>query len=140
MITSGIGRDLHHLGYRGYRADADVDTASAVAQRTGTNIFSIYAPGSGRLGRGYRYGVNGQMNMTRLADSTGGAAFYLGLHRPVTIQPYLAQVQTMLDNQYLLGFSAKSGKQAGLQPINLSTEVPEVDFSAHGAVWVAGEK
>jgi hypothetical protein len=141
MITDGIGREGHHGGrHLGYRTDVDVDTACAVAQRTGTNIFSIYAPGSARIRHGYWAGVNGQMNMTRLSDSTGGAAFYLGLHSPVSIRPYLDQLQSRLDNQYLLSFSAKAGKRSGLQTINLSTEVAGVDLAAHDAVWVAGGK
>jgi hypothetical protein len=141
MFTDGTGRDSHHgVWHRGYSTDVDVDTASAVAQRTGTNIFSIYAPGSALSRHGYWAGVNGQMNMTRLSDSTGGAAFYLGLHNPVSIRPYLDQLQSMLDNQYLLSFSAKPGKRSGLQSINLSTEVAGVDLAAHDAVWIAGGK
>lgn len=141
MVTDGIGRERHHLGWhRGYRTDADADTASAVAQRTGTNIFTIYAPGSPRYRHSYWAGVNGQMNITRLSDSTGGAAFYLGLHGPVSFRPYLDQLQTIFDNQYLLSFSAKAGKRSGLQSINLSTEVAGVDLAAHDAVWVAGRK
>jgi hypothetical protein len=141
LFTDGIGRDRHHRGmHRGYRIDTDTDSAIAVAQRTGTNIFTIYTPGSARLWRGTWAGINGQMNMTRLSDATGGASFYLGSHGPVSIQPYLAQVQSMLDNQYLLSFSALPGKKSGLQSINLSTEVAGVDLTAHDAVWVAGGK
>jgi hypothetical protein len=141
MFTDGVGRDRHHYGWhRGYRADVDVNTASEVARRTGTNIFTIYTPGAGRFQHGYWNGMNGQMNMTRLSDSTGAASFYLGLHSPVSIQPYLGQLQTIFDNQYLLSFSAVSGKKSGLQSIDLSTAVAGVDLSAHDAVWVAGGK
>lgn len=142
MITSGIGRGReHHLmnwrrGY--YQLDSDVDTASAVAQRTGTNIFTIYTPGSTRFRFSQRDLMNGQMNMSRLSDRTGGAAFYLGLHSPVSIQPYLGELQRIFDNQYLLSFSAKAGKRAGLQNISLGTEVAGVELSSHDAVWVAG--
>jgi hypothetical protein len=141
MVTDGIGRYRGNFAsHRGYTTDVDADTASAVAQRTGTNIFSIYAPGAARFHRSYWAGVNGQMNLTRLSDSTGGAAFYLGLHSPVSIRPYLDQLQTILDNQYLLSFSAKPGKRSGLQSVNLSTEVAGVDLAAHDAVWVVGAK
>jgi len=143
MITSGVGRGHghHFMNWRmGYLQDPDVDTASAVAQRTGTNIFTIYTPGSSL----YRFSrwdlMNGQMNMSRLSDRTGGAAFYLGLHSPVSIQSYLGELQRILNNQYLLSFTANGGKHSGLQNINLSTEVAGVDLSAHDAVWVAGAK
>jgi len=141
LITSGIGREGHHFGWhRGYRNDTDADTASAVARRTGTNIFSIYTPGNGRFRHGYWAGMNGQMNLTRLSENTGGASFYLGLHSPVSIQPYLSELQTIFDNQYLLSFSAKPGKTSGFQSINLSTEVAGVDLTAHDSVWVASER
>jgi hypothetical protein len=141
MVADGIGRErYHHSWRRGYVSDPDVDTASAVAQKTGTNIFNIYAPGAARYHRTYWEGANGQMNMTRLSNSTGGASFYLGLHSPVSLRPYFQQLQTIFDNQYLLSFYPKSGKKSGLQSISLSTEVAGVDFSAHDAVWVAGNK
>jgi hypothetical protein len=143
MITSGIGRghDRHLLNWRmGYRQDPDVDTATRIAQRTGTNIFSIYTPGSAHTRYSQWALMNGQMNLSQLSDRAGGAAFYLGLHSPVTIQPYLSQLQRMFNNQYLLSFSAKAGKKPGLQTINLSTEVAGVDLTAHNSVWVAGAR
>lgn len=141
MITSGIGRNRqrHFMNWQlGYRQDPDVDTAAAVAQRTGTNIFTIYTPSSSLYRLSQWDLVNGQMNLSQLGDRTGGAAFYLGLHNPVSIQPYLSELQRILDNQYLLSFSAKAGKHAGLQNVSLSTEVAGVEFAAHDAVWVAG--
>jgi hypothetical protein len=80
------------------------------------------------------------MNLSRLSDRTGGASFYLGTHFPVSIAPYLSQVQSMLDNQYILGFSIEPGKKSGFQPVKLSTEVAGVDLATHDAVWVTGEK
>jgi hypothetical protein len=138
MFTSGIGRDRHHFWHRGYWMDADVDTASAVAQRTGTNIFSIYTRNSAAYRTGYWDGTNGQLNLSRLSDRTGGASFYLGLHNPVSIEPYLGELGRIFDHQYLLSFDAESGKKSGLQTISLSTPVAGVDLAAHDAVWVAG--
>jgi hypothetical protein len=143
MFTSGIGRGngLRHLTWRmGFRLDPDVYTATAVAQRTGTNIFTIYTPGSAH----FRYNqwdlMNGQMNLSRLSESTGAASFYLGVHSPVSIQPYLAELQKVLNNQYRLSFSARPGNKAGLQSIKLSTEVAGVDLSAYDSVWVGAAK
>jgi hypothetical protein len=141
LFTDGVGRNRHFGPWRtGYTTDTDADSAIAVAQKTGTNIFTIYTPGSARFGRSSWAGINGQMNMTRLSDATGGASFYLGLHAPVSIQPYLAQVQSMLDNQYLLSFSVKPGRKPGLQSITLGTEVAGVDLNSNDAVWIGGGK
>lgn len=138
LLTDGIGRSHFHFGWRAYQIDPDADAAAAVAQKTGTNIFSIFSPGAERYRRGYWASINGQMNLSRLSERTGGASFYLGTHFPVSIAPYLSEVQSMLDNQYILSFSIEPGKKSGFQPVKLSTEVAGVDLAAHDAVWVAG--
>lgn len=141
LLTDGIGRDRHSFGWhRGYKVDTDVNAATEVAQRTGTNIYTIYTPAAMHFQRGYWTAMNGQLNMTRLAENTGGASFDLGLQSPVSIGRYLRQMQTTFNNQYLLSFSATPGKRSGLQSIQLSTEVSGVNLSAHNAVWVAGGK
>ena len=137
MITDGIDRARHHVGFhRGFSTDPDAESAIAVAQRTGTIIHSIYAPGAGSLRHHYWVATNGQMNMARLSDATGGASYYLGLHNPVSFKPYLNALQQVFDNQYLLSFTVKPAKRAGLQSIKLSTEVAGVDLAARDAVWV----
>ena len=141
IISDGIDRARSHIGLRrGYSSYPDADTAAAVAQKTGTNIHTIYAPGAGGYRRSYWEATSGQMNLSRLSDKTGGESFYLGLHSPVSFSPYLAELQKVLNNQYLLSFEAKAGKSAGLQAINLSTEVAGVNLSAHDAVWVPAGK
>jgi hypothetical protein len=141
MITDGVDHARRHLGWhRGYSTNPDADTASAVAQRTGTIIHTIYAPGAGLSHRNYWVATNGQMNMARLSDQTGGVSYYLGLHSPVSFKPYLEALQQVFDNQYLLSFSATPGKKAGLQTVKLSTEVAGVELAAHDAVWVPATK
>jgi len=78
--------------------------------------------------------------MARLSDATGGMPFYLGLHSAVSLMPYLSDLQRALNNQYLLSFTANPGKKAGLQRIDLTTEVAGVDFASHDAVWVPAAK
>jgi hypothetical protein len=141
MVTDGIDRARHHLGFhRGLNTNPDVDSASAVAQRTGTIFHTIYAPGAGPLHHNYWVATNGQMNMARLSDKTGGQSFYLGLHSLVSFKPYLESLQQVLDSQYLLSFSATPGKKAGLQSVSLSTEVAGVELAAHDAVWIPAAK
>jgi hypothetical protein len=136
MLTDGIDRARGGPRWRGLSPNPDVDTASEAAMRTGTIIHTIYAPGTGRLSRNYWEATNGQMNMARLADITGGESYYLGLQRPVSIKPYLDDLQRVLDNRYWLSFSVQPGTQAGLQHVSLSTGVAGVEFSAPDAVWV----
>jgi len=49
-------------------------------------------------------------------------------------------VKNILDNQYLLSFYARPDKKAGLQRVNISTEIPGVDFDAADSVWVPAAK
>jgi hypothetical protein len=141
MVTDGIDRVHRQVGIRrGLTVNPTVDAASSVAQRTGTMIHSIYFPGAGRTHSNYWEATNGQLDMARLSDKTGGESFYLGLQSPVSFQPYLSDLQKALDNQYLVRFSAKPEKRAGLQYVDLSTEVAGVELSTHDAVWVPAAK
>jgi hypothetical protein len=140
MVTDGIDRARRTVGWRGLYTNPDVDSANDVAMRTGTIIHTIYAPGVGRRHRNYWEATNGQMSIAKLADVTGGESFFLGLQQPVSFSPYLDQLQKILNNQYVLGFSAHVGKKAGLQNVSISTEVPGVDLSSADAVWVPSTK
>jgi hypothetical protein len=140
MVTDGIDRARRGPRFRGLGTIPDVNSASDVAQRTGTIIHTIYAPGVGRLHRNYWEATNGQNGIAKLSDESGGESYFLGLQSPVSFKPYLDAVQKILDNQYLLGFQAKPGKKAGLQYVTLSTEVAGVELASADAVWVPAAK
>jgi len=136
MVTDGIDRARRRMGRHGLYTNPDVDSANQVAMRTGTIIHTIYAPGVGRLGRNYWEATNGQMGIAKLSDVTGGESFFLGLQQPVSFAPYLDQLQKILNNQYLLSFSAQPGKKPQLQNVSINTEVAGVDLSSADAVLV----
>lgn len=141
MVTDGIDRARRHFAWhRGYQPYSDAENASIVAQKKGVIIHTIYAPGASHMRRNYWDAMNGQMNSAVLSDRTGGQSFFLGLHGPVTIAPYLSTLQKTLDNQYLLSFSVAPGKKAALQNVKLSTVVAGVDLATHDAVWVPAAK
>jgi len=140
MITDGVDRAHRHTyPRRGLSTNPDADTASAVAQRTGTIIHTIYTPGVGRWHRNYWRATNGQLDMVRLSGKTGGESYYLGLQMPVSFAPYLDSLQRVLNSQYLLSFNTTPGKKPGLQPVTLSTEVAGVRLATYDAVWVPGQ-
>jgi hypothetical protein len=135
LITDGI--DRARGGPRSRLAtNPDVRTSITVAQRTGTIVHTIYAPGSGRLGRNYWEENNGQNGISQLSDETGGESYFLGFQNPVSLKPYLDDIQRILANQYVLAFAAKPGTKAGLQFFNVDTAVAGVDLSAPDAAWV----
>ena len=137
MVSDGIDRFRRDLGSRGFLyISPDVDSASSVAQRTGTIIHTIFARGVGRLGSNFWEITNGQNGVAKLSDETGGESFYLGTQNPVSFKPYLDDLQRTLDNQYLLEFQAIPSKKSGLQYVKLSTEVAGVELDSADSVWV----
>lgn len=139
MITDGIDRFQHWPRHRarGYAfISPDVDSASTVAQRTGTIIHTIFARGVGHRGNNFWEITNGQNAMAKLSDETGGESFFLGTQTPVSFRPYLDSLQKDFDNRYLLEFNAVQGKKPGLRSVKLTTEVAGVELNSADNVWV----
>lgn len=136
MISDGIDR-FRTPRYRGLRfISPDVDSASGVAQRTGTTINTIFARGVGRMSNNFWEITNGQNGMAKLSEETGGQSFYLGTQNPVSFKPYLDDLQKNLDNKYVLEFLAVPGQKPGLRYVKLSTEVAGVELASADSVWV----
>lgn len=141
MVTDGIDRARGRQYSRGLSPlSPDVDYASTVAQRTGTIVHTIYAPGVGRLRHNFWEANNGQNGIAKLSDESGGESFFLGLQSPVSIKPYLDRIQKILESQYLLTFEAMPRKKAGLQSVTLTTEVAGVELASADGIWVPGTK
>ncbi len=137
LVADGIDR-----AHRSHNAllNPDVDTAAAVAQRTGTIVHSIYYPGVGHWTRNFWQATNGQNGLAKLSEMTGGESFFLGSGAPVSFAPYLDSLQRILDNQYLLTFYVQPAAKPGLQYVNVRTEIPGVDLATPDAVWAPAIK
>lgn len=114
----------------------DVDSASTAGQRYGVIVHGIYATGVGRAGRNGWEAQIGQSGVAKIADETGGEYFSLGTQNLVSFKPYLERLQKVLDNQYYLVFQAVPKNKAGLQRVNISTQVADVEIAAADSVWV----
>jgi hypothetical protein len=133
MISDGIDRYYGEADFLDPYLEATIDDC----QRAGINVFAIYTPGMGHLGHDFYMTYWGQLYMARLADHTGGEAYYVGMTGPpVSFSPYLDDVSSHLQHQYLLTFLARPPKKAGLQPVRIATEVPNADLVAPKKVWV----
>jgi len=134
MATDGIDR----LYGTGDLQDPYLDEAIDNALRAGIAVSAIYTPGVGHFGHSYWQTYWGQIYLSRLAEETGGEAYYIGFTGPpVSFAPFLDDVEKRLAQQYLLTFLAKSPKKAGWQRIRLMTEVPNADLVGPRKVWVA---
>jgi hypothetical protein len=120
--------------------DPYLQESIASARRAGIVVSAIYTPGVGHEGHSHWQTYWGQLYLARLADETGGESYSIGFNgTPVSFGPYLEDVTHRLSHQYFLTFLAKPPKKAGLQPVKLRTEVPNVDLVSADKVYVSPE-
>jgi len=117
-----------------------LDAAIAGAQRTGTQISSIYFSRGGHMGHTYWRINQGQTNLSRLADETGGEGYFQGFGNPVSFAPYLDEFADRLNHQYKLTFAIKADKKPQYQHIRLETEVPNAELVTADKVYVPAAK
>ena len=133
MISDGYDR------YYGQNdlLDPYLDAAINDAQRAGIVVSTLYNPGAGTLRRSSFSTYIGQVYLGQVADRTGGQAYYIGFNRPaVAFAPFLNDLSNRLKHQYLLSFLAEQEKKAGLEPVKLVSEVPNMELVAADQVYV----
>ena len=116
--------------------DPDLDTTIARAQKKNINIWTIYAPDSGRRGRGSFRAFNWQSNLDRLSQATGAESYSLGLGAPVNLKPYFDRIQRNLNNQYLLAFVGDGGHKGKYEPVKVTSELRNVGFLTPSEVFL----
>jgi hypothetical protein len=120
--------------------DPYLDAAVDDAIRAGIIVYAIYSPGAGHFGHSYWLNYWGQMYLSRVAEETGGEAYYIGFTGPpVAFQPYLEDMKRHLDHQYWLTFNPKPRKKSGWQRIKVTTEVSNAELVAPHQVYVSAE-
>jgi hypothetical protein len=133
LISSGIDY------FRGSSFGAfypDLDSVIQRAQKQNTNIWTIYYPSSGHRGHSF-YQVNmAQNNLDKMSEDTGAESYFLGMGSPVSIKPYLDEIGTHLNNQYLLTFAGSGGSKGKFQNIKVKTELPDVEFFTPSMVFL----
>jgi len=133
LITSGI--DYFRGGGWG-TFYPDLDPLISRAQRQNTNVWSIYYPSASHRGRSYWLLNNAQINIDKLAEDTGAESYFLGMGVPVSIKPYLDEISTHLNNQYLLTFAGDGGKKGKYQSMKVRTELQDVEFITPSLVYL----
>jgi hypothetical protein len=133
LISSGI--DYFRGGFD--PVDPDLDNTISHAQKENVNIWTIYYPSNGHLGRGFFRVFNAQSNLSKLSEETGAESYYLSFDRPVSLRPYFDELQEHLNNQYLLTFAAAGGGKKGkFERVRVITEVPNIQFLTPSEVFL----
>jgi hypothetical protein len=137
MASDGVDR---YYGI-GDPQDPYLDAAIHDAERAGILVYAIYTPGAGHFGHSYWQNYWGQIYLSRLAEETGGEAFYIGFTgAPVSFDPFLEDTAQHLEHQYWLTFLAKPPKKSGWQRIKVTTEVSNAGLVAAHEAYVPAEK
>jgi VWFA-related protein len=82
----------------------DLERAITRAQRRSVAVFSFYSPASLTEGGDARLILNGQGSLAKLADETGGRAFFQGSIAPVSFDRFFRDLTLLLNRQFLLSY------------------------------------
>ncbi len=110
---------------RGFRSASpslslDLDRAMRESQRRGVSVFTFYAPSVG-LTSFSRMAVNfGQGSLNRIADETGGDAFFSGTSF-VSFDPYFRELNELMSRQWMITYRS-SNTGSGFRKIKVTTE------------------
>jgi VWFA-related protein len=114
----------------------DLQQAINLARRLNVIVYAMFANGSSGYSSTLFLLNNGQGSLLRLADETGGQAYFQGNQTPLSFAPFLDKLATALNHQYLLTFRAQLSAKGNYQPVRISTEVPGVKLIAPPRVYV----
>lgn len=120
--------------------DSYRDQAIETAERTGTQIYSIYAPAAGHFGHTLWRINQGQNNLSEMTDKTGGEFYYQGFGMPISFAPFLNEFAERLNHQYLLTFLIKPDKKPSYRHVRLETEIPNAQLVTADQVYVPAAK
>jgi len=82
----------------------DLERSIAKANQRGVTVYAFYAPSVGLTSRSRLAASYGQSSLNRLAQDTGGKAFFQGTTGFVTFDPYFRELKRTLNEQYARAF------------------------------------
>lgn len=128
LVSDGL--DLSH-GPDSSSAGQSLDLQRAIteAQRRSIAVYGFYAPTVG--GRDPLLTGNAQGSLLRLAEETGGRAFFQGTGVPVSFDPFIKELTSSLDRQIALTYlSTHTEKGFHRIRVRSSSEGVEIDHPA----------
>jgi hypothetical protein len=104
-----------------------VDNAIRDAQRAGVPVYSIYYGNAGI--RGGAASFSGQSYLARVADETGGRAYFQGMGNPVSLSPFFDQFRNAIAESFVATFPA-TARNNELVDLKFSTTLPSTKLQA----------
>jgi hypothetical protein len=134
VLMIGSGNDPLNPGY----LDPYLDDAIEQVQKAGLNVHALDLSGF-RASVSFRGEVS-QGKMIQVAENSGGQSFGDELSAPVSLAPYLNELNRALENQYVLTvlIDRSKSRKGELRPIEIRTEEHNVKIVAAHQVFVPG--
>lgn len=105
----------------------DLERAINQAQRRSVAIYAFFAPTVTSQGNPSLIS-NAQSGLKRLADDTGGRAYFQGLGAPTSFVPFLKDLRASLDMQIALTYLS-THPQKGFHRVKIVSSTPGVDVT-----------
>jgi hypothetical protein len=134
MVTDGV--DYYDMRYD--PDDPYLQAAIADSVRARMTVYSIYWRNMGRLDNRMGPTDAGQNLLTQLTEATGGNNYWQGYGNPVSLQPYLEDIERRLNNQYEVSFMAPFKDKPQVESFKLKLNAPGTKVDAPQQVLVMG--
>jgi VWFA-related protein len=105
----------------------DLQRAVTESQRRSVAVYGFYAPTQATLGS-ITLAANAQSSLQRLADDTGGQAFFQGTGTPVSFDPFIRNLNLALDRQVALTYLSTHLRK-GFHRVEVRSSAPGVELS-----------
>ena len=103
----------------------DLQRAITEAQRRAVAIYAIFVPPAAPVLQSLV--LNGQSCLQRLADETGGRAFFQGTGAPVSFDPFLTEIDLLMSRQLALTYRSthtnKGFHKLDIKPLEQEVEI-----------------
>jgi hypothetical protein len=118
VLLLSSGNDALNPGF----VDPYFDSTLEAAQKAGITVHTLFIGGL-RYGTSFRGDIS-QGKLAQLSEGTGGQVLNGLSSAPVSLAPFLTNLDTVLANQYSLtvGMEPSSKKQGDLRPLKIRTE------------------
>ena len=103
----------------------ELDQAILKAQRRGVAVYSFYSSASLTEGGGSSIVLNAQSSLNRLAEETGGRAFFQGTIAPISFQPFFKDLNLALNRQFALTYLSTHLKK-GYHKVQVLSTNPDI--------------
>jgi VWFA-related protein len=103
----------------------DLERAILRSQRRSVAVFAFYNPASVTEGGDSRLVLNGQGSLQKIADETGGRAFFQGSIAPISFEPFFRDLSMLLSRQFLLSYLS-THMNRGYHRVEVLSTNPEI--------------